>query len=128
MPLRPLIAALLLTAALAGPSPALAQDSPFAPIPPAPQEQPPAPTADSDEDDGLSEVQQLLIGLAGIVLLFGIGWAIVRDARTRAPVEDRSRTADGAERTKATRPPPVRRAQQSRAKARAARRARKRNR
>lgn len=119
---------LLLIAALASPSATLAQDS-FTPLPPAPPEQAPAPTTDTDDDgDGLSEQQQLLIALGGIVLLIGIGWAIVRDARSRAPVEERTRGADGGELPRATKPPPVRRAQQSRAKAKAARRARKRNR
>ena len=126
---RHVVAIVLLLSALACPSTALAQGAPFTPLPPSPPEQPPAPTTDTDDDgDGLSEQQQLLIALAGIVLLFGIGWAIVRDARSRAPVEERTRAADGSERPKATKPPPVRRAQQSRAKAKAARRARKRNR
>ena len=103
-----------------------AQD-PFGPIPQTPPEQPP-PTPPPEEDGGgLNRTQELLIGGAGLVLLFGIGWAIVRDARTSAPV-DPEHPLDARDRPKGSRKPPARRVQQGRAKARAARRARKKNR
>src|SRR5215213_7278951 len=87
-------AALLCVLALAAPAAAFAQGGgAFDPIPPAPGPQPvtePPQDSRNDRDDGLSSTQQLLIGLSGFVLLFGIGWAIVRDARSAAPVETRS--------------------------------------
>ena len=128
MPLRSLLAALLLAAGLLMPSAAVAEHTSFSPLPEAPTEQAPPPPPAPGTDDGLSSRQQLLIAAAGIVLLFGIGWAILRDARRRAPADERPRTADGSTAPKATKPPPKRRAQQSRTKARAARQARKRNR
>jgi hypothetical protein len=120
----------LLCAALIGSSgaaTAFAQQDPFGPIPQAPPDEPPPAPRPDQQEDGLSRTQELLIGVAGIVLLVGIGWAIVRDARSAAPV-DAAHPVDDVDRPKATRPPPQRRVQQSRAKAKAARRARKKNR
>ena len=117
--------------ALAPAASALAQSSPFAPIPEAPPQQaPPAPAEDDDGQDGLSDTQQLLIALAGIVLLGGIAAAIIRDARRSAPGPVAGGTAlDGDGRpVKGSRTPPRRRVKQNRAKAKTARQARKRNR
>ena len=113
--------------ALAAPGAALAQGGgAFQPIPPAPPEQPAtvAPEEGNDDDDGLSDTQQLLIGLSGFVLLFGIGWAIVRDARSTAPADSRSAPGDEPQRKGSQKPAGVRH-RQSRSKAKAARQARK---
>ena len=127
MTLRRATSTLLLTLVLACALPALAAaQNPFGPIPPTPQEEPPPPPP-PDDDEGLNRTQELLIGAAGLVLLLGIGWAIVRDARTAAPV-DRDHPMDDPDRPKGSRKPPQRRVQQGRAKAKAARQARKRNR
>ena len=107
---------------------AVAQQDPFGPIPQAPPEAPPPVTVQQEEqDDGLNRTQELLIGAAGIVLLFGIGWAIVRDARSAAPV-DADHPITEREQVKGSRKPPARRVKQGRAKAKAARQARKKNR
>jgi hypothetical protein len=126
---RPLILLLLCAAVLgaAGAGSAVAQQDPFGPIPQTPPEQPPPPAPSPTEDQGLNRTQELLIGGAGLVLLFGIGWAIVRDARAAAPV-DAEHPVDESTRSKGSRKPPARRVQQGRAKAKAARRARKKNR
>ena len=124
-------AALLSAAALALTAPAHAQHSPFTPIPQAPPQQtaPPQEELESDADDGLSSTQQLLIGLAGLVLLLGIGLAIVRDARQAAPAGERPAPLRGDDPSpKGSRRPPKQRAAKSRAKAKTARQARKRNR
>jgi hypothetical protein len=124
-----LLVILLLGAALAAPAAAPAQD-PFDPVAPqAPPQQPaPAPVPVQEDEEGLSRWQELLIGGAGLVLLLGIGWAIVRDARHAAPVEDRRGAPEAAGRARGSRRPKARRVQSGRAKAKAARRARKRNR
>jgi hypothetical protein len=109
----------------AGASVAAAQD-PFGPVPQAPPEEP-APAAPPEEDEGLNRTQELLIGGAGLVLLFGIGWAIVRDARSAAPV-DNEHPLEDPDRPKGSRKPPSQRVKQNRSKAKAARRARKKNR
>ena len=124
------IAALLCLVALLTPAAAIAQDNPFGPIPqPAPQ-QTQAPVVDDDptKDDGLSSTQQLLIFAAAIILIVGIAWAILRDAKESAPADSHAPlTADG-ERIKGTRPPPKQRVRKGRQKAKAARQARKKNR
>ena len=102
-------------------------EDPFGPVPQAPPQQPPPAPAPAEQDEGLNRTQELLIGAAGLVLLFGIGWAIVRDARQAAPVDD-EHPIDEGDRPKGTRAPPERRVRQNRAKAKAARQARKRNR
>ena len=121
-----LLVACAALAGSAGASVAAAQD-PFGPVPPAPQEEPPPPPPPTEEDEGLNRTQELLIGGAGLVLLFGIGWAIVRDARSAAPV-DAEHPLDDSDRPKGSRKPPSRRVKQGRAKAKAARQARKKNR
>lgn len=121
------LAAVLL--ALAAPAGALAQSPLTSPLPPAPQQ--PTPTVapapsnstSSSNSSGLNGTQEALIIAAGIVLLLGIGWAIVRDARSRAPVAEHEHI--GGEST------PRRSSQQQareRARAKAARQQRKRNR
>jgi hypothetical protein len=120
--------------ALAVPPPALAQSA-FTPLtPPMPSQQPapePEPAADDGgrDDGGLTRTQEILIALGGIALLFGIGWAIVRDARSAAPAIERARprTEPGEpERRRGTRPPRRRRVATNRTKAKRARRDRKR--
>ena len=124
------IAALLLVLAVLGaPAGALAQDNPFGPVPPAPQQPAPPPPAPEEEDEGLSETQQLLIALAGIALVAGIAIAILRDAKRAAPEgESHSALDSEGQHVKGTRKPPKQRVKQNRAKARTARQARKRNR
>ena len=120
------IATMLCLLALAAPAAALAQ-SPFDPIPPAPQPQPTVAEPQdnrSSQDDGLSSTQQLLIGLSGLILLFGIGWAIMRDAHAAAPVHH-DEPGEDVHRPKGSRTPARVRHQQSRAKSKAARQARK---
>ena len=106
---------------------ALGQSDPFGPVPQTPPEQPPPPPPPDEDDGTLNRTQELLIGGAGLVLLFGIGWAIVRDAKSTAPV-DADHPMEDPERAKGSRKPPRQRVQQGRAKAKAARRARKKNR
>jgi hypothetical protein len=120
-----------LVAALAVPvGAAYAQDSPFAPLPPAqtlPDEQTPTTSSTSSTDDGgLKGWQQVLIFAGGGILLLGIAWAIVSDARNVAPTTD-----DDAEHraVKARREEDLkRRKARSRAASKRSRAARKRNR
>ena len=124
-------AALLSAAALALTAPAHAQNSPFTPIPQAPPQQTvPAQTgaqSDPAADEGLSRTQQLLIGVAGFVLLVGIGLAIVRDARQAAPAGEHDSLETG-ESAKGSRRPKRKRVAQGRARAKRAKQARRKNR
>ena len=86
---------LICLVALAAPIAAHAQNSPFAPLPPAQTTPEPAPTAtssssssSSSDDGGLAGWQTTLIVVAGGILLLGIAWAIVADARSVAPTGD----------------------------------------
>jgi hypothetical protein len=126
---------LLCLLALLAPAGALAQDNPFGPIPQAPPEQQAPPedgdTSDGDlfdDDEGISDRQQLLIIIAGGIMVLGIAFYIVRDARRNAPVEHHLSEAEGGTASKGTRAPKKQRVAQGRAKAKQARRARKRNR
>lgn len=79
---------LTIVAMLALPALAGAQQSPFSGLPPAPTTTPDvtvaAPTTSTG--GGLKTWQEFLIFGAGLVLLLGIGYAIVSDARHRAPL------------------------------------------
>src|SRR3954452_17198805 len=85
-------APLLAAAALLGaPAASSAQVNPLGPLPQAPSspQQTVVVAPDTNDDSGgLKSWQEVLIFGAGIVLLGGIAWAIVSDARTRAPVKD----------------------------------------
>jgi len=114
---------------LALPAAALAQN-PFSPLPPAQEPTQTATTSTSSsttsgDDGGLKSWQQILIFMGGVILIVGIGYAIVTDARRNAPLKEGEEGHIG-ERQRfipKSRTKPVRRA-----KARQARAARKRNR
>jgi hypothetical protein len=131
---RVALALVLSVLATVAAAPAAAQQDPFGPLPQAPQPQQPAPVPAEEEDEGLSGTQQLLIVLGGLALLLGIGFAIVRDAGSAAGDErarvssDRVGGRTGLDAPKATRAPPQSRAARSRARTKAQRQARKKNR
>jgi hypothetical protein len=115
--------------ALALPMAAHAQNSPFAPFPPVVTTPPATPTVTnsttSTSDDGLAGWQQILLFGSGGILLLGIAWLIVRDARTVAPTI----TTDDQLETRERREADVkRRKAKNRAATKRSRAARKRNR
>lgn len=123
-----LIPILLMSLALAVVAPAArAQDTPFGPVPT------PEPTfAPAPGEDEVGQGTLYLVGLAVLLGVVGIGYAISRDARRSLSAEDRS----ALEKSETT-PPAVpgevsrearARARKQRSKAKAARAARKRNR
>jgi hypothetical protein len=118
------LATLLVALTLVAPAGALAQSSPFTPLPPSQQETQTTPTVTVDngaaEDQGLSGLAKAAIVAFGALLLAGIAWLIMRDARARAPVPE---TEAGP---KGTRSP--QRHARARAKAKRAKQQRKRNR
>ncbi len=125
------VAALLCILALVAPTAAVAQGGgAFQPLPQAPPPQPTTVAADADDDgdeDGLSSTQQMLIVLSALILMGGIAWAIMRDARSAAPAETRGAPAaagDGPQPRGSRKPAGVRH-RDNRAKAKAARQARK---
>src|SRR4051794_18366252 len=123
------LAVLLAVLALAAPAVAGAQRAPSLGAPTQSQPTPTVATTADASGGGLETWQELLIFGAGVVLLAGIAWAIVGDARSRAPVADR-RSAAEAEAVGSHLPAEERRRRKQRArqKARAARASRKRNR
>lgn len=125
------LALLICLLILAAPAPAVAQ-SPFGADPSqTPVQRAPAPAgggdgvSDNGDDGGLAGWQEALIIVGGAVVLVVVGWAIVRDARRNAPVEERVGQAEARARREEEH-------HQRKAKARAsgkrARAARKRNR
>jgi hypothetical protein len=131
MPAMPRRFALLicLLAALAVPAVAYGQGSPFTPLPPAqttPQQAPAVTTASTTDDSGLDAWQQILIFAGGGILLLGIAWAILTDARSRAPVEEPTEELEAARVRKEE--DIKRRKARNRAAAKRSRQARKRNR
>jgi hypothetical protein len=117
------VALVLTVLSLATPAAALAQFEPLPPAQPQTVEEAPAQPRVPDEDEGISDLATAGIVLAGLGLLLGIGWLIVRDARSRAPVEDK---LPGTSQPRGTVSP--QRHARARAKAKAARQQRKRNR
>ena len=125
------VSLLLCLLALLAPAGALAQDqSPFSPLPPAaPPQQDTTTVASSNtsntDNGGLKSWQEILIFVGAGVLLAGIAWAILADAREAAPTEEGETVAA----SKAVREAEhKRRKQQQRAANKRARAARKRNR
>ena len=115
------LAALLLALA---PAAARAQ---FTPLPPAQGQTQPTVVANNTDNGngGLKDWQEILIFAAGAILLAGIGWAIVSDARSRAPVREGETHRLGGRGTPRR---SEREKQRARARAKAARAQRKRHR
>ena len=108
-------------------------NNPFGPIPQAPPEQQAPPEGEEtvnpfEQDEGISDRQQLLILLAGGIMVIGIAWFIIRDARRSAPVDVHRGPEEGGTVSKGTRTPKKQRVSQGRAKAKQARQSRRRNR
>ena len=82
---------LVVIALATAPAVAHGQAAPFTPLAPAQGQTQPtvvATQSNTDTGGGLQTWQQALIFAAGVILLAGIGWAIVSDARSRAPVRE----------------------------------------
>jgi hypothetical protein len=120
-----LVAALALPAGIAH-----AQSSPFAPLPPAqtvPDQDPTVTSSSSSSDDGgLKSWQEILIFAGGGILLLGIAWAIITDARAHTPGGDDTEERHEAKLRKEE--DVKRRKERNRAAGKRARAARKRNR
>jgi hypothetical protein len=120
----PLVVVLVL---LVGPAAALGQGSPFTPLPPAAPQTTQAPVQPTNpqplQDKGLAGWQKILIFAGAAIVLGGIGYAIVSDARRRAPVQDRFAATDDRARD----PHRERAKQRARSKQKQARAQRKRN-
>lgn len=122
--------------ALAAPGSALAQSNPFGPVTPAPIPQPtqdlgPGEDTDTNEGEGdLETWQEIALYASGGLIILGLAWLIMRDARKNAPVDDPRRRRDeiaagtpGGDKPRDPHAP--RRKQVARQKAKAARKARK---
>jgi hypothetical protein len=121
---------LICLAALAVPVAAVAQSTPFAPLPPAQTTPAPTPTVANTttvaDDGGLKSWQEILIFAGGGILLLGIAWAILADARSVAPTVE---TTEEGEAARARKEEDLkRRKSKNRAAAKRSRAARKRNR
>ncbi len=126
---RPGAVLVALVLALTAPAGAWAQtDSPFNPLPQAPQQPGPAPTpvpVQPEADEGLTGWQQLALLGGAVLLLAAIAAFIVRDARRSAPVANAEKQSEEAAGKRAQR---SRKRGTARSKGRAARAARRRNR
>lgn len=130
-PTAHLLIAMAVTALAIAPAAGAQTASPFNPLPQAPAQtaQTTVPTTSSQSNqisDGLQTWQAILIVLGGVILIFGIAMAILRDARGRAPVaQDDDRTPQRSRDAHITAQNAKRR---QRAKAKAIRAQRRRNR
>jgi hypothetical protein len=120
-------AVVLATLALAAAPAAAVAQSPFQALPPA-QTTPDVTVAPSSDGGGggLATWQEVLMFGAGLILIGGIGWAIVSDARNRAPVSDAELAHPGMGGSTPRRSPQAK--QRARQKAKAARKQRRRTR
>ena len=126
--IRPVACALTLAVALALAAPAVAQQAPSLGAPSEEETATQAPvTTSADTDGGLATWQEALIFSAGVILLGGIAWAIVADARSRTGDDRRGPVAEtagaGGDHSRKQQSK-----QRARAKGRAARAQRRRNR
>jgi hypothetical protein len=121
---------LICLVALLVPVAAGAQSSPFAPLPnaaPAPTTTPTVTSSVSTSDDsGLKSWQEVLIFAGGGILLLGIAYAIISDARSVAPTVQETEEGEAARARKEE--DLKRRKAKNREAAKRARAARKRNR
>lgn len=126
---RPAVLLAVVLLSLAPCSIAAAQLGPNAPAPLTQEPPPPPPSVNSDADDdgGLSTLQVVLIFGSAMVVLAGIAWIILRDARRAAPVDEHRAHAPAGKQTLSPRER-ERQQRQRRDKAKAARQQRKRNR
>jgi len=124
--MRCFVLLLIVVAALAAPTAASAQSSPFGPLPQA-AEPTPTPTAAPNTADQSSVSRPLLLGIAGgvAIIFFGIGVYITRDARQHLTDADRARIDGMPMRTEAERKRAHEAKQKARAKGKAQRQARK---
>lgn len=120
----------ILLLGLAGAAPVQAQIGPNVPEPLTEPPPPPPPAPVRFDDGGLSTLQKVLIFGAAAVVLGGIAFIIVRDARRAAPTDEHPRgsTAAGAAGSAKSARERQRQQRAKRAKAKAARQQRKRNR
>jgi hypothetical protein len=123
---RSVCAGLAVLILCAVPAPAVAQ-TPFDPLPTQPTPTPtvtaPTTSSPSTSGGGLSSTEQIALFAAGVLLIGGIAFLIRRDAHAQAPVKRPAGTGP-----RATTQPRAKRVEQSRARAKAARRQRKRTR
>ena len=126
---RPGAVLVALALVLTAPAATWAQtDSPFSPLPQAPQQPGPAPTpvpVQPEADEGLAGWQQLALLGGAVLLLAAIAAFIVRDARRSAPAADAQKQSKEAAGKRAQH---TRKRGAARSKGRAARAARRRNR
>ena len=124
--LKPLAALAALLLALAFAVPAAAQQTPTLGAPETTTEAPPPPETTDSGNGGLETWQQVLIFAAGIILLGGIGFAIVGDARERTRKYSHHTGEEAAEGVRHKHSQAAK--QRARQKARAAKAARRKNR
>jgi hypothetical protein len=124
--LKPLLALAALVLALALAAPVAAQNAPTLGAPETQSDTAPPPETTSSGNGGLKTWQQVLIFSAGLILLGGIGFAIVGDARERA--RRLSRHGTTPETAGVPHKHSQRAKQRARAKARQARQQRRKNR
>lgn len=90
--MKRILATVLACLALLGLPALAAAQSPFAPLPQSggntPTQVTVAPPSTNSDSGGLKTWQEFLIFGAGLVLLIGIGWAIVSDAHRQAPLTE----------------------------------------
>ena len=126
--LKPLLALAALVLALALVAPVAAQETPTLGAPETQTEAAPPPETTDSGGGGLKTWQEVLIFAAGVILLGGIGFAIVGDARERARRLSRHGTTPETAGARMPHKHSQQAKQRARAKARQARAQRRKNR